>query len=378
MRLSSVLVSVFVSGLAPTFLHAQQAPVRTFDRPPVGSSVNGAGTSVAHFVYDDATGAVRRVQQAPRGFRTRSAEATSALCFDNLNPGLFMSSHPATHQELVDWGVKDCGLRGRVTSFTFMYRTSLPSVDLSIAFYLGTTGFGNLGTQIRRFSFQGLPAGFPDTAAVGNMTLNTVTVDLSANPLCLPDGPIGWGFTNDDLVSGTFLNFAPNASLGTIDALDVYDDPPAKSGVYTGTYNFASTGFNVASVTVQLEEEDGAGLAGVQLLQGNGSNPLAFTPLGLPLLGSAWFANVDLSAAPGTTQSTMVVSIAPIVPLATVAGQLLVDFFDPLLVETAGNVQRIDIPNDVALVDVTVYAQALLSLGGPLTLTNGLALTIGD
>lgn len=378
MRLSFVLVSAVTVGLAPT-LHAQEPLVRAFDRPAV---VTGAETPVSHYVYDAATGAVRPVQQAPRGFQTRSVEATSALCFDNLNPSLFMSSHPVTHQELVDWGVKSCGMRGRVTSFTFMYRTSLPSVDLSIAFYLGTTGFGNLGTQIRRFSFQGLPAGFPDGTVpgvpLGVLTLNTMTVDLSANPMCLPDGPIGWGFTNDDLDSGTFLNFAPNGLLGTIDALDVYDDPPARSGVYTGTFNFASQGAAVASVTIQLEEEDGAGLAGVQLLQGSGANPIAFTPIGLPLLGSTWFASVDLSAAPGTTQSTVVVSIAPIVPLATVAGQLLVDFFDPLLVETAGNVQRIDIPNDAALIDLTVYAQALLSLGGPLTLTNGLALTIGE
>ncbi|MCA9300526.1 MAG: hypothetical protein KDA28_15755, partial [Phycisphaerales bacterium] len=336
------------------------------------------GMRVAHFVYDDATGRVRRVQQAPKGFRVQRSGVTSELCFDNLDPNLFMSSHPATHQELVDWGVKSCGMRGRVTSFTFMYRTSLPSVDLSVAFYMGTTGFGNLGTQIRRFGFQGLPAGVEDIqpGIPPGQYLNTMTVDLSANPMCLPDGPIGWGVTNDDLDSGTFLNHAPNASLGTLDALDVYDAPPAKTGVYTGTYNFASQGVQVASITIQLEEEDGAGLAGVNLLNGNGSNPIAFTPIGFPLLGESWSANLDYGVAPGTTQNSMVISLTPaIFPSNTIAGQLLVDLSDPLLIVTTDKAfHRINIPKDNSLSDLTVYAQTLFFLGGPLTFTNGLAL----
>lgn len=376
MRFPAFLSPAVPLALA-TLLHAQEA-VRSFDHAP--RALGAEQMRVAHFVYDGATGRVRRVQQAPEGFRVARSGVTSELCFDNLDPGLFMSTHPATHQELVDWGVKGCGMRGRVTSFTFMYRTTLPSVDLSIAFYMGTTGFGNLGTQIRRFSFQGLPAGEEDGSVPGSNTLNTMTVDLSANPMCLPDGPIGWGFTNDDLVSGTFLHYVPTPSLGTIDALDVYDDPPARTGVYTGTYNFASQHVQVASITLQLEEEDGAGLAGVRLLNGSGVNPIAFTPIDLPFLGRPWFANVDFSAAPGATQSTMVVSLAPTIPTATIAGQLLVDVFNPLLVVTGAvgeSFQRMDIPNDPSLLDLDVYVQALLFQGGPLTLTNGLVLTLG-
>lgn len=333
---------------------------------------------VSHFVYDAATGAVRRAHEAPRGFTVQRSAATSELCFDNFMESPWATSHPVTHQELVDWGVKSCGFRGRVTAFTFMYRTTLPSVDVSVAFYVGTTGFGDLGTQVRRFSFQGLPAGDPFPGFPTPMTYTAITVDLSANPLCLPDGPIGWGFTNDDLVSGTFLNYAPDPELATLDALDVYDDPPAKSGTYTGTFNFASTGNDIGSVAIQLDEEDGAGLAGVELLRGSGANPIAFVPLGLPTLGSFWFASVDLGAAPGTTQSTLVLAELPTTPIPTIAGEILVDLFSaPLLVQTAGDTQLLAIPSTAALVDRTFYAQTVLSGGGPLTLTNGLTLTIG-
>jgi hypothetical protein len=370
-RASSVVLSLLLTGEVA----AQSGVVQDFGSASLQRAAPSAGT---HFVYDAATGVVRQVSEAPRGFPLPSGAATSAVCFDNVDDTLWASSHPVTHQELVDWGVKQCGLRGRVTSFTFAYKTARPSVDLSIALYVGTTGFGNLGTQVRRFSFQGLPAG-EDFFGSG-LTLNTLTVDVSSNPICLPDGPIGWGFTNDDLESGIILSEAPNAVLGTLDALDVYDAPPAKTGVYTGTYNFASQGIEMASLSMDFEEEDGAGLSGVRLLRGSGVNPLALVPLGLPTFRTHWFADVDLTRAPGATMSTLVLAELPaLAPLPTVAGEILIDLFNPpVLVSVGTTSHRIVIPQfTAALLDRTFYAQSLLSGGGALELTNGLALTIG-
>ena len=369
--MSSVVLSLLTVGE----IGAQSAVVQDFGSASLQRAAPGAGN---HFIYDAASGVVRQVSEAPRGFPLPSGAATSAVCFDNVDKTLWASSHPVTHQELVDWGVKQCGFRGRVTSFTFAYKTARPSVDLSIALYVGTTGFGNLGTQIRRFSFQGLPAG-EDFFGSG-LTLNTMTVDVSANPSCLPDGPIGWGFTNDDLESGIILSEAPNPLIGTIDALDVYDDPPAKTGVYTGTYNFASQGIQMASIAIEFEEEDGAGLSGVRLLRGSGANPLALVPLGLPTFATHWFADVDLKAAPGATMSTFVLAELPtLAPLPTIAGEILVDLFQaPLLVSVGTTSHRVQIPFfTAALLDRTFYGQCLLSGGGALALTNGLALTIG-
>ena len=360
---------------AATSVVASQEPVKK-EFPTLGT-VDPTAAVERHWKYDYATGEITPIALPPKGTLLIEPQSKSSgtanldACFENIDDFPFFTSTPVTHQELVDWGTKSCGSGCLVTSFTFRYRSPNPTASLSIAFYLGTTGFGNLGTEIQRFSFQGLPSGDPFL----NVFANTMTVDISSTPMCLPDGPIGWSYTNDDLDTGIFLTEGPWDS-NIIDALDVYDNPPATNGDYSGTFNFASMMVEVGSLQIQLEEEDNPTLAGIRLREGNGANPIALIPRNVPAIGLPWFAVPNFDLVPGSDTSTFLLSAAPLPPISTVAGEILIDLFSPpLLVETTDSFHRVDIPT--SLTGQTFYGQAVLFGGGTLQLTNGLELVIG-
>jgi len=328
-----------------------------------------------HHRLDWATGELVTVAGPPGG----AAGARAAVdCFTNdASPG--NSSHPVAHQELVDWGVKSCGASGLVESFTFAYRTdhdgvSTP-VECSVAFYLGTTGFGNLGTEVRRFSFSGLPGGFN--------TVHFVTVDVHAAPLVLPDGPIGWSFTNDDVGSGgafggsgTILAYAPDFTLQTVDALMVYDDPPAPTGTYTGTFNFGP-GTHVGSIWMTLDEDDGTTPATTALRFGSGVNPSVFFPLTPPRLGTSWNAIIDTASFPGTAATAIAMSTAPTPPLPSPLGEVLVDPSRLVLVDVSNAAHSVGLPLNLDLVGLTAYTQGVIAAPSGVRLTNAVDITIG-
>jgi hypothetical protein len=364
MHRSAIALSALL--LSASALDAQQRGIA----PIASDSIvlrSGTLAEAQHHLLDWATGEIRPLAGPPPGVQL----GPDVDCFTNdASPG--NSSHPDHVQELVDWGVKSCGASGLVSSFTFGYRTDCALTRCSVAFYAGTTGFASLGTQVRRFAFQGLPGGFN--------AVHFITVDVRSDPLVLPDGPIGWSFTNDDgpFCAGSILAYAPDFQLGTEDALDVYDLPPAPSGIYTGTFNFGP-GTHVGSLWMTIDEDDGTQPAATAMRFGSGINPSVFFPLSAPRIGTAWRTTIDVSSTPAAVATVMALSRAPSVPFVSGFGEVLIDLGPALILQDLAviGLHGVNLPLDLTLVGTTFYAQGAVFAPGALQLTNGIDITLG-
>ena len=308
--------------------------------------------------------------------------AVAGPCFDNSYSPYVWSLFNLIMDEIVDWGVKTCGDTDVVTSFTFAYNTRAldpnlggPGAAMTFSLYEGTNGFGHLGTQVASFAFTGLPgspvAGQPSPWPI------YITVDLSDAPILVPDGNLGWGYMNDDNRSGPLLAFAPNAALGTRDALDVYTPGPATNGHYTGTFNWA--GSYLGSFYFQLEEADGSVVANSTVVNGTGVNPMLLTELSPPVLGTNWLGRVDMSGYPASPASVIVFSTTAIPPFLTGWGEALVD---PnamgTILDIGYTLHSMPLPLVPDLAGYVVHTQGALFLGnGQLVLTNGVDLSLG-
>lgn len=333
------------------------------------------GAPVAHFVYDVGTGEARPVTDP---VTVGGTQAQTTICFDNDNTFGFTSLSNNPGEEFVDWGIKTCGGTNVVESFQIGYLSfnldpgqGGPGASFSAALYSGTTGFGVLGQEMRRLSMSGLPT--------LNGALIILTVDLRSDPVCLPDGPIGWGFRNDDGDTAVLLGIAPNYALGIIDALDVYSGP-ATAGGYTGTYNFGK-GNPYGTLYFRIAENDGAVLAGSTVVNGTGTNPLAFQEVSPAVIGQTWVTSVDLSTIPVVAATVVIISAAAIPPAATPFGELLIDLGVPSQTSIALGRHFISVPKNLQLAGVTVHTQAALVrqlvLPVGFQLTNGLDVTLG-
>ena len=375
--MNSPLRLVLATGLALGLAGGAFAQEKTLTPPPL-IYPPAPPTEVREIVYDWSeqrvvSDTVRPVA-TPRSFST-------PVCFDNSRTGYVWSLFNQVDDEIVDWGVKSCAQTNVVTSFTFGYVSlaSDPSIGgpgaaMTWALYEGTDGFGHLGDQIARLSFTGMPG----TLWPGGQSMPLfVTVDLSDDPLVVPDGNIGWGYMNDDGQSGPILAFAPNSQLGIRDALDVYTPGPATDGHYTGTFHWA--GAFMGSFYFQLAEDPGDVLADAVVVNGTGYNPLIFSEITLPVLGSNWLAVIDMSAYPTSPASIVVASSVAIPPFMTSWGEALLDPHALGTQQDLGySLHSIAIPLWPDLAGVIYHTQGAIFLGGGnVVLTNGIDLTLG-
>jgi len=322
-------------------------------------------------------------------------------CFDNsdipvpVDPGYSVTN---SGEELVDWGRKNCPGASRLRSFTVAYRSEAidvsvggPGAAFSLALFSGTTGFGNLGTQVFRRTFTGMPAdGAPAGPDVvyehnGQPFVHTeplvfLTIDFGFNPLPLPDGPIGWSFLQLDGDTGPAVVSAPHSQLGTDDALDLYRPGPATPATYAGTFNFGTGGY--ASLYLQLDEIANNETAAATVLNGSGVNPLLLSQIFPAVPGEVWALRVDATV-PGIyvpPYTLLMLSAASLSPLTTPYGELLVDPSQRLFPTQAGEAgYAFAIPPNASLLGLAFFAQAaVLPPALPsVTLTNSLRIRIG-
>ncbi len=370
------LTLAFAAVTTPLASASQEAASAVQAALPHFAAAADVPVAVVRATYHVASGTLTRAA-TPTGLGT---SAVSTSCFENTqNFGQW--SLFTQHDELVDWGVKTCGLSGVVDSFTVSYRTlavdtSLggPGAALTVAIYAGTTGFGQTGTELLRLSLTGLP-GATGNEPPGTEPVVDLTIDLSDAPLLLPDGPIGWGITNDDGLTGPRITFAPNASLGTIDALDVHRPGPATAGNYIGTFNFI--GASLGSLWVVVNEDDGSVAASTQIENGTGANPLALDSFSEPRIGRNWVSVIDLAIHPIPDASLLALSTGGTPPLSTSMGELLIDPGGIIRLQVALGPHAVAIPLDLGLVGLGLRAQGLVSGSGLRLLTNAIDLTIG-
>lgn len=295
--------------VGPAVLSAQATAV-PFDGP------------ITHVKYDWATGEITPYTppEAP------------AVSFANTNTSGFFAQQASPTEEWVDWGVKSAGFDGIVTSFDVGYATTAadptvggPGASFTVNIYAGTLGFcdpGDPGTLAGSFPLTGLPGDLTSTGAPAG---GVVTVDLSATPMALADGAIGWSYGTSDLASGPLLILAPDPATGTIDAFDLYDPP----GTCQGTF-FFGTGSPFASFYLALTEDDAGGppcgapftygaadvstQGAIAAISTSGGNPSASNPNfaieltgGNPTQGSILISSVNGQASTPTPWGTILV-----------------------------------------------------------------------
>jgi hypothetical protein len=326
-------------------------------------------TPAVRVVYDVQERRIRSVEPlAPEQL------ALGTFCFDNSAGPKVASVVTDPGEELVDWGVKSCGESGLLRSFTMMYLNSTyPGVDgaMSLALFQGTRGWNRLGTEIFRETITGLPNGYAE-----------LVVDFGDHPLPLGDGPIGWSVLQLDGHTGPIMVTAPDASLGTVDALDLFVPGPAVPESYVGTFNYGSCSHLCGSLFIQLDEIPRNQTALSMVVNGTGANPVLLHEVFPARLGQTWVARVDISGYPLGTSTLLVASLATTAPIAHPFGELLLDparvIAGPL---TGVGGHLFTIPSDASLAGFHLFVQALvLPLGPPALppiLTNALGVRIG-
>lgn len=176
-------------------------------------------TQRARVTYDLGLGRVTHV--APAQHQTQAGIAVAeSICFDNSGAGTLYADVPLG-QEWVDWGRKDCGLTGVIRRLEVGYGTTAldvnqggPGASLDLSLYAGTRGAaGVLGEEVLRLSLTGLPASDGVTPVSVVTIIDLVAPYPALNPT-LPDGPIGWGYTSTDGVTGPLLVDVGTSAFG--------------------------------------------------------------------------------------------------------------------------------------------------------------------
>lgn len=373
-------VFAVVACLAPfASLASAQDAAPPFELPEVRSGDGaGLGRPVLHVTYDVQHDRIRSVRTVSPG----ELGLVDPPCFDNSNiydPGTYVVADAG--QEVLNWGVKNCPGASRLRSFTILYSTEAidpsqggPGGTLGVALYSGTRGFGVPGHEIFRRIFTGLPRRAPGTPGV------FVTIDFGTEPLPLDDGRFGWGFLQLDGDTGPVLVIAPRASLGTVDAMDIYSPGPARPETYLGTFNYANSG--IANTFIQLDEIGNGDTANVVVMNGTDVNPATLREILPARIGGTWAARIEgvpqsLPLAPPTTVLFLSTRGSP--PIPTPQGELLIDWgsrFASLVGEAS---YAIPIPPDQSLVGLRLMAQGYVrSISGtPAYLTNALRVRMG-
>jgi hypothetical protein len=122
--------------------------------------------------------------------------------------------------------------------------------------------------------------------------------------------------------------------------------------------------------------------ASVAVRNGTGVNPLCYSSVLDPVLGTTWVGSVDATAHGFPVSLVLVVgTLQPITPLALPFGELLVNP-TPIVIDSSAapvsglSIHPVPIPADYALGGLTIYTQAVV-LGASIGLGNGLDLALG-
>lgn len=374
-----ILAAAVVAGSA-TFAQADR------DIQPVSVPVIHVGT------YHVATGTWTLEQ--PVG----GADGASTVCYDNGSGALSATTSPNTTnlgKEYVDWGTyAPCGAFGTntMTQFTIGWccniaNPTMPTIE--VGFYSGTNPtvggpYGVKGTLIQKYT---IPLSFTQTATT--LFAYTANVDISGTPLTIPTGPIGWSYRNTFAISGTagtgfgwLMIPIASSGAGNVDLFDRY----LANGNFEGTFNFG-TGANISSFYMKMwMDNNPPPCAGGTSEYGQGSggniNKGDLTVGGTGKIGgNAIMACKNPQTANANTKAIAYFSLAP-ANLAVLDGVVLINpaFFQldgpKNFPSIPGSVVTFNepIPNDLTLVDVHVYGQALyynFTHVEPLRLTDG-------
>lgn len=375
--LSVALVSLSSALGAPG---AQQTD--TFARPVVRGGRGSAPLErIVHVVYDAQLDRVRSVRSSSPG----ELALGPTPCFDNSeHVEQYVVANPG--EELLSWGRKSCPGASRLRSFTIGYGTEADDVSIggpgaafSVALHQGTLGFGEPGMPIFRRTFTGLPARTTQGFAVV-----LLTIDFGTEPLPLADGQFGWSYMQLDGDTGPLLVFAPKFRLGTVDALDIYSPGPAAPATYVGTFNYGGCTRSFvppcANLYMQLDEIALDEAASTTVLNGSGTNPEILEEVFPARIGHVWAARVRLVLPPtGSANTALFTSRAPIAPLASRYGEILIDpaqLHGPRLGEGS---YTFAIPADTGLVGFQLFVQAVVlpPVATVPFLTNALSIRVG-
>ncbi|HED66529.1 MAG TPA: hypothetical protein ENJ09_13365 [Planctomycetes bacterium] len=182
--------------------------------------------------------------------------------------------------------------------------------------------------------------------------------------------------------SGPWIPIATNLAPGS----------PAVGSIHSYAWTVPNTPSNDVYVRVRMNNpgpdyygvSDAALAIGdaaqATLRNGTGINPVVFSSVTPPAIGTTWVTSVDHSGHPGATATYLLVYSAPATGPVLRAGELLVSG-TKLFAESMASSGTVDlhsntIPNDVSLVGAVGYAQAAI-FGGAAELTNALDLTLG-
>ena len=182
--------------------------------------------------------------------------------------------------------------------------------------------------------------------------------------------------------SGPWIPIATNLPPGS----------PAAGSIHSYAWTVPNTPSNDVYVRVRMNNpgtdyygvSDAActigNLAQATPRNGTGINPMVFSSVTPPAIGTTWVTAIDHSAHPGATATYLLVYSAPASGPILPAGELLVTgtklFGESMASSGTVDLHSNAIPNDVSFVGAVGYAQAAI-FGGTVELTNALDLTLG-
>ena len=238
-------------------------------------------------------------------------------------------------------------------------------------------------------------------------SLNGITV--SNGRLNLNDSAIAardWGGASDPIA-----NFTATPTSGDEDLFVTFTDSSAGTGLATWAWTFGDGGssslqnpthtyVDPGTYTVALTVTGTNGTdtetkngyitvndvfdAAVTPYNGAGGNPVIYTSITLPILGTGWKSDIDGGSIGASGLSFAVGYSAPLGGIFTAFGELLIDTTSPWLFTSISggssgiSHHTVNIPNDPALAGLNAYVQGYLNnVGGSSQLTNALHLELG-
>ncbi|TAJ25416.1 MAG: hypothetical protein EPO68_00035 [Planctomycetota bacterium] len=326
------------------------------------------------------------------------ADGASTVCYDNGSGALSATTSPNTTQlgkEYVDWGTyAPCGAFGTntMTQFTIGWCANMTNpvgANIEVAFYSGTNPtvggpYGVKGTLIQKYVIGPLGG----SSVAGQLQAFTANVDISGSPLTIPTGPIGWSYRIPTAITGTggtgfgwLMIPVASSGAGNVDLFDRY----LANGTFEGTLSFTTVGIASFYMKMWMDNNPPPCAGGTsEYGQGSGGtiNKGDLTVGGTGKIGgNAIMACKNPQTANANTKAIAYFSLAP-ANLAVLDGVVLIDpaFFQldgpKNFPSIPGSVVTFNepIPNDVSLIDVHVYGQALyynFTHVEPLRLTDG-------
>jgi len=220
-------------------------------------------------------------QKGAPGFSTCSSlQNLDHSGFVGVDSGLGATFGPCEWIDAANKGVGNSGGKsGILTTFAFAYcsaaqdtRSGGPGGYTRIGFRSGyakgtlANAAGPSGTDVGTFVLTGLPAWTGCSSFFGGFACYLLGVTFGANPLVLPDGPIGWSWRFSDLgtdgsLAKTFpflscvqscTGAGPDNTGGMTDCIDQYC--PAGSILSSFTFGTSTGGSYFTSISMDLRE----------------------------------------------------------------------------------------------------------------------------